>query len=152
MRSICFRFTVIFILTIAPAVWAKHDHADDFPSDVASVWFDTLYDVIKSEGTSPVAASRIYGITSVALYESIVSGTLNHQSLVGQLNDLDSLPGVKRNKKYHWPTSANAALADTIRGIFASLKPENLEMSTRWKHNSTRNMKKKLKRMSLEKR
>ena len=128
MRTICFRFTAIFVLAIAPAVWAKHDPADNFPSDVASVWFDTLYDVIKLEGTTPPPAARIYGITSVALYESIVSGTLNHQSLIGQLNELDSLPGVKKNKKYHWPTAANAALAETIRGIFPSLKPENLEM------------------------
>ena len=91
------------------------------------MWFDTLYDVIKSEGTAPPSASRIYGVASVALYESIVSGTGKNKSLVGQLNDLDSLPNVKKNKKYHWPTAANAALANTIRGIFTSLKPENLE-------------------------
>ena len=118
MRTICFRFTLIFILAITPAVWGKHDPADNFPSDVASVWFDALYDVIKSEGIAPPQAARIYGITSVALYESVVTGTLNNKSLVAQLNELDSLPGVKKNKKYHWPTAADAALAEIIRGIF----------------------------------
>lgn len=103
-----------------------NNSADTYPSDVASVWMDLLYDVIKSEGTPPPPASRIYGITTVALYESIVSGTEQNKSLVGQLNDLDELPEL-RHKKSHWPTVANAALAQTIRGIFTSLKPENLD-------------------------
>jgi hypothetical protein len=129
MRKTWYRFTLIFvILTISPVAWAKNDPADNFPSEVASVWFDTLYDVIKSEGSAPPPAARIYAVGSVALYESIVSGTLKNKSLVKQLNGLNSLPGVKRKKKdYHWPTAANAALAQTIRGIFTSLKPENLD-------------------------
>ncbi|HSE39898.1 MAG TPA: vanadium-dependent haloperoxidase [Acidobacteriota bacterium] len=126
MRIIYFRFTLIFVLLlIAPAAWGASNSADNFSSDVASVWFDTLYDVIKSEGITPPPAARIYGVTSIALYESVVSGTLNNESLVGQLNGLNSLPGVKRKKKYHWPTAANSALAETIRGIFTTLKPEN---------------------------
>jgi hypothetical protein len=47
---------------------------------------------------------------------------------VGQLNGLNELPPkARKNKKYHWSTVANAALAQTIRGIFTSLKPENLD-------------------------
>jgi hypothetical protein len=36
------------MLTI-PSVWADqhNEPADDSPSEVASVWFDTLYDVVK---------------------------------------------------------------------------------------------------------
>jgi hypothetical protein len=128
MRTIRSRFIfIIVILLIAPAAWARNDPADDLPSDVASVWFDMLYDVIKSEGTAPPPAARIYGITSVALYESIVTGTLHNKTLVGQLNGLDSIPGRLERKKYHWPTAANTAIAETIRGIFPSLTPENLE-------------------------
>jgi len=116
---------VATLLATAPMAWAKEGLADSFPSDVASVWFDLLYDVVRSEGTPPPPASRIYGITAVGLYESIVSGTEENKSLVGQLNDLSELPQAK--KKYHWPTVANAALAQTIRGIFTSLKPENID-------------------------
>ena len=85
--------------------------AKDSPSDVASVWFDALYDVVKSEATAPPQASRIYGVSAVALYEAIVPGTLHHRSLVGQLNGLVSVPQPKKHGKYHWPTVANAALA-----------------------------------------
>jgi hypothetical protein len=98
-----------------------------FSSEVAWTWFDKLYDVVKSEATPPPPASRIYGMASIALYEAVVPGTRFDRSLVGQLNGLSGVPHPHKNKDYHWPTVANAALAETIRGIFSSLKPENLE-------------------------
>ena len=116
------------MLTV-PSVWAdqRREPADDSPSDVASVWFDTLYEVVKSEATAPPPAARIYGVAAVALYEAVVPGALHHRSLVGQVNGLVSVPRPKKNGKYHWPTVANAALGRTIRGLFRSLKPESLE-------------------------
>src|SRR5262245_19656590 len=50
----------LMLLPAAPAWARKKDSADDYPSQVASVWFDLLYDVVKSEGSSPPVASRIY--------------------------------------------------------------------------------------------
>jgi hypothetical protein len=48
---------ILFLLIVASA-WAKEAYhpkaADDFPSDVASVWFDLLYDVVKNEQSSPL--------------------------------------------------------------------------------------------------
>ena len=118
--------------TFVPFVSA-HDEkrssaASDSSSSVASVWFDKLYDVIKSESTAPPPASRTYGVTAIALYEAVAPGSLENRSLVGQLNGLISVPQPKKNdKKYHWPTVANAALARTIRGLFPALKPQNLD-------------------------
>ena len=121
---------VAALLVLAPAAWADKEvknPADSYRSDVASVWFDKLYDVVKSERTAPPPASRIYGVTAVALYEAIVAGSLENRSLAGQLNGLTSVPQPKNNnKKYHWPTVANAVLARTIRGIFTSLTPADL--------------------------
>jgi hypothetical protein len=122
---------VAALLVLAPAAWANKkvkNSADSYSSDVASVWFDKLYDVVKSERTAPPLGSRIYGVTAVALYEAVVPGSLENRSLVGQLNGLTWVPQPKNNnKKYHWPTVANAVLARTIRGIFTSLTPENLD-------------------------
>jgi hypothetical protein len=118
-------------LLLASAAQAGLDQskkpADAFPSDVASVWFDALYDVIKLEAISPPAASRIYGVAAVALFESIAPGTRHGRSLAGQLNELSAVPQPKAHKKYHWPTVAGAALGQTIRGIFPTLKPASLE-------------------------
>jgi hypothetical protein len=85
---------------------------------VAWTWFEALYDVVKAEQTTPPPGSRIYGITAVALSESIVAGTKENRSLVGQVNGLTSVPQPEKNRRYHWPTVANAALADTIRGLY----------------------------------
>ena len=96
----------------------KKISADQCSSEVASSWFELLYDVIKTERTTPPPAARIYGTAAVALYESIVAGTESNRTLVGQLNDLTALPEPhKRN--LDWPTVANAVLAHTIRGLFA---------------------------------
>src|SRR2546422_9155285 len=112
----------VALLAVAPTAWAGQDQskrpADAYPSAVASAWFDTLYDVVKTERTAPPPASRIYGITSVALYESIVAGSMENRSLVGQLNDLGSLPMPRHEKKYHWPTVANSALSTVIHRLY----------------------------------
>jgi hypothetical protein len=58
-----------------PHVRQVADHAvqyDRQSSDVASVWFDQLYQLVKTQGTAPPPASRIYGVTAVALYEAVV--------------------------------------------------------------------------------
>ena len=88
----------------------------------------------EAEQTTPPAASRIYGVAAVALYESIVAGTEGHRSLVGQLNGLTSLPQPKQNKKYHWPTVANAVLASTIRGLYPTISQASLEAIDRLEH------------------
>src|SRR6266581_3914108 len=99
-----------------------------YPSDVASAWFDTLYDVVKTEKTAPPPASRIYGIASVALYESIVGGSIGNRSLVGQLNELGPLPAARSGKKYHWPTVANSALATVIRGLYSTASQASMDL------------------------
>ncbi|MEK6284247.1 MAG: vanadium-dependent haloperoxidase [Acidobacteriota bacterium] len=105
----------------------KKISADDYPSEVASAWFELLYDVVKAERTTPPAASRVYGITAVALYESIVTGTEANRSLVGQLNSLMFVPQPTKINKHHWPTVANAVLANTIRGLYSTISQATLE-------------------------
>jgi len=120
------------LLVASSAAWAGLDQstnpADAYPSDVASAWFDTLYDVVKTERTAPPPASRIYGITSVALYESVVGGSFVNRSLVGQLNDLGSLPMPRPGKKYHWPTVANDALATVIRRLYPAASQSSVDL------------------------
>ncbi len=52
----------------------RDGHADRQRSEVASAWFDELYQIVRAEGTAPPPASRIYGVVSVALYEAVVRG------------------------------------------------------------------------------
>ena len=119
------------LLSVNTAVLAdveitKKPASDDFSSEVASAWFELLYDVVKAERTTPPVASRIYGIAAAALYEGIVPGAQANRSLVGQLNGLSFVPSPKQTKKYHWPTVANTVLAYTIRGLFPTISQASL--------------------------
>ena len=68
--------TQVFLNSSAfPERRQRQEFADEFPSEIASTWFELLYDVVKAERTPPPSASRIYGVAAVALYESIVAGT-----------------------------------------------------------------------------
>ena len=79
------RFVAVLLLLalvgVVPQAWATQHPvlADDAPATVAVVWFHTLYEVIKAEATGFAVASRIYGVSAVALYEAIVpGGTIVH--------------------------------------------------------------------------
>jgi hypothetical protein len=51
MRRRLLDFTLLLALMwVVPSAWAdtRPAPADDEPSDVATLWFDTLYDVVKS--------------------------------------------------------------------------------------------------------
>jgi membrane-associated phospholipid phosphatase len=130
------RFVAVLLLLalvgVVPQAWATQHPvlADDAPATVAVVWFHTLYEVIKAEATGFAVASRIYGVSAVALYEAIVPGTRHHRSLVGQLNRLTAVPQPEAALPYHWPTVANAALAHTIRGLFPALQPSSVQTIT----------------------
>jgi membrane-associated phospholipid phosphatase len=121
--------TLLWLMT--PWAWAGTVHqpkaADDVPSDVASAWFDLLYDVVKIENSSPPVAARTYGIAAVALYEAVVPGSIGNRSLVGQLNEFSSVPRPTPHQPYHWPTVANAALAHAIGGLFSGASPDAVD-------------------------
>jgi PAP2 superfamily len=127
------KLALVATLFVASAlIWAgfvpDRKSSDQFPSEVASKWFEALYDVIKAERTQPPPASRIYGITAVALYESVVAGMEQNRSLAGQLNGLGPMPEPKKNKALHWPTVANTTLANTIRGLYPALSQSSLDV------------------------
>jgi PAP2 superfamily len=135
MRQIVILFVQVIALCVLASgrAWAfaererREKFADELHSVIASTWFELLYDVVKAERTPPPEASRIYGITAVALYESIVAGTKENRSLVGQLNGLISMPEPEKDKEHHWLTVANTAIAHTIRGLYPTLSPASFE-------------------------
>jgi hypothetical protein len=65
-------------------------------------------------------------VSAVALYEAIMSGSLEHVALVGQLNDLTSVPQPRPFSAYDWPTVANSTLAQAVRGLFPNASQASL--------------------------
>ena len=97
-----------------------------FPAQLATEWFDLQLKLTQeTPGFTPPVASRALGYSGVTLYESVVAGMPQNNSLVGQLNGLDSLPQPEEGEVYHWPTAANSALAAMLRYLYPTASPAN---------------------------
>jgi hypothetical protein len=97
---------------------APRNELAKYNSDVVVAWFKLFTQITQTEKLTPPVASRAFGYEGVALYESVVGGWGTHQSLVGQLNGLTTVPQPISVASYHWPTVANAALATLARQIY----------------------------------
>jgi hypothetical protein len=103
---------------------ANSPRASTFDSSVPTAWFDLLYANVKSTGTPPPAASRVYGYASLALYEAIRPGMPDHKTLQGQLVafPVGTIP-TPTNAVHHWPTVANRVLAVMAAHEFPAAQP-----------------------------
>jgi hypothetical protein len=111
---------------LAPA--ARPLPADQFAADVALAWFAELLHLIReTPGFSPPVASRAIGYAGVTLYETVVDGMPDHVSLAGLLSGLSPLPPPGRSAAYHWPSVANAALAELFRLLFPGAPAARME-------------------------
>lgn len=82
-------------------------------------WISAVHGAVKRERYTPTNAARTYAYFSVAAYEAVVGGMPRHRSLGLQLNGLPRLPMPARNRRYDWPTAANAAMATIAPALFA---------------------------------
>ena len=109
---------------IARASNQTHGHliqTNKFAATVAQKWQDLQNRMLRT----PTAANpfgrhghRWFAYAGVALYESVVPGMPAYQSLENQLTDMPDMPDTEAGKAYHWPTSANAALAYLNKKFF----------------------------------
>ena len=71
----------------------------------------------RTAGFTPPVQARAFGYMGLALYESVVGGMPDHQSIASQLNGIGSLPRAV-GIPYNWALVANAALAEVMRGLW----------------------------------
>lgn len=101
----------------------------DVKSEVANAYFDLAIKMTKeTPGFTPPVAARAYGYTGVTLYESVVGGMSEYESLQGKINGLSAgaLPNSENGKEYHWGLAANSALAEIMGGLYKTANPDNL--------------------------
>ena len=84
-------------------------HTKNYSSDVANEWFSLLASTTRTNRYSSAPSIRIFAFSSIALYETVVTGMPSYQSIYKYFtnNTIDVDP----KKDYHWPAAANAALA-----------------------------------------
>lgn len=95
-------------------------------SDVATKWAALHLKLAQtSPGATPPVVSRAVGYAGLALYEAVVPGMTEYQSLVGQVQSLTALPLVENAKEYNWGASANASQAQILRSLYANTSAAN---------------------------
>jgi len=85
-------------------------------AEVAIAWFRLSFDLTRDEGLAPPSAARAYAYAGVTLWEAVAPGVVDGRSLAGRLNGLADVPASR--DALHWPTVANAALADILRRFY----------------------------------
>lgn len=129
LRKFIFSTIILILISglIAPvSAQTTTNRTADFSASVATAWFELQLGLVQTTpGFSPPVASRAFGYSGVALYESVVGGMPEHQSLAGQLNEFAGVPEPEAGQAYHWPLVANSALATITRQFYAPTSAEN---------------------------
>ncbi len=104
---------------VSPEAGGGAPEAASFDSGVPRAWFELALTLTRTTpGFSPPVASRAFGYEGLALYEAIVPGMPEHRSLVGVLNGFAVMPQADPDASYHWPSAANAVLAEMMRRMY----------------------------------
>ena len=94
--------------------------------DVATKWADlSLHITQYTPANSPTFASRCLGYIGLTMYESIVHGFSEYNSLVGQLNQLEELPLPDPSQSYKWELALNAGQAEILRLLYIQTADSN---------------------------
>jgi hypothetical protein len=111
---------LLAVTALAGCSSEKKADASEFSAAIAARWFDGQYGLVRTEKLSPPVASRVFGYTGVALYESVVPGMPGYQSLAGQVNGDLAVPPPEKGAVYYWPAVANASLAAVTTAFYGS--------------------------------
>ena len=96
--------------------------------DVAMEWANmTLFITRYTPSNSPTFASRAFGYIGLTMYESIVPGFEESNSMNGQLKALESLPKIDPSKDYNWALSLNAGQSEILKKIYVQTSDENIQ-------------------------
>jgi hypothetical protein len=117
--------SICFSVLLWQSVFAQRT-TKEYPNEVATAWFNLqLYLIPNTYGFTPPVASRALGYSGLTLYESVVNGMPDYQSLTGVLNEFKTVPKIELGKNYHWILAANAAQSAIIKSLYANTSKIN---------------------------
>ncbi len=99
-----------------------------YPPDVAIAWIKMQQRLlVGTPGILPHVAGRTYAYVGLTMYESMAPGMRDYQSIASQLNGNLTVPAADKRNKYHWPASANSAIASILRNLLPHTTPALLK-------------------------
>lgn len=103
--------------------------AADFDAQVANDFMALSIKLTKeTAGFTPPVAARTYGYLGLTLYEAVVPGMPDYNSLQGSLNGLPAGTLTQaESKEYHWGAVAANALATGMKNFYKTASAANLQ-------------------------
>ncbi len=107
----------------------KHDTpgpVGKYPADIANAWMQMQIRLTRSTaGYNSVVSDRSFAYAGITMYESLVPGIPNYQSLLPQIGGT-RVATDKGRGQYYWPASVNAAMALLTKSFFKTTSAVNL--------------------------
>ena len=120
------RFCLLLLLSSAFNSCKQENKKLPQDFEVATAWADMSTFITKTTpSNSPTFASRCFGYIGLTMYESVVNGYPEYQSVAPGLNGLGNLPKPQKGIDYNWLLSFNAGQAEIIRSIYIQTSDEN---------------------------
>jgi len=96
----------------------------NYPNDVLDKWISLQVRLMKNTtGLPNVAFTRHYAYSGIVAYESIAQGISDDKWLTIHWNGLSGLPQADKFRRYFWPQTLNAAMADINHKFFPKASP-----------------------------
>ena len=91
-------------------------------AEVAIDWYKLQLQIslYSSPQVSPLVVARNLGYVGIGLYESVRHGINGSVSFSKRLYQMPVMPDKENNNDYAWDISANAALAELVRSLYAN--------------------------------
>lgn len=120
-------FAILIIGIVGMSSCSKTSDAAAFEDyEIALQWSDmTLYITKNTPQNSPTYASRCIGYIGLVMYESVVHGAQEYQSISDQLNNLHPLPKPEKELTYDWRLSFSAGQAAILTSLYQQTSDEN---------------------------
>ncbi len=119
--SLCYLLAICLFISCRQQ---KPSLPEDF--ELACAWADMTNFIAKNTpANSPTFASRCLGYIGLTMYESIVHGYPEHNSVATQLNGLGTLPAPEKGAAYNWQLALNAGQAEILRNIYIQTSDKN---------------------------
>jgi hypothetical protein len=121
----------VFLISCDPdrgSEQVKLPNASVYSSEVVNDWGEVILILSRdTPGFSPPVVARAMGYIGIGLYESILPGMPEYNTLQGQVNSfsLGTIPKVTIGENYNWALVANSALARVVENVFPNASAQN---------------------------
>lgn len=134
------RMTAVLALAVIGWVAALPAQAAERPApqEILRDWYYLMNELVRHTATySPPVASRSFGYLGVTAFEAAVGGSDKLVTLVGQLQELESVPAREPGAAYDETIVVSAAMSDAIMFYFGNTGPTGLRAiktaQTKWR-------------------